>query len=128
MESPAPHQLPHQAWGCSQQGRSDKLSWHSCMVLPFFGLISAQSFPGPFLSKLFPAQPGAIPWRVEGCKSNLLWRLFRGSWGMQSLAELSMDCSPWAVPWEGNCEPGLFHLFTNFTLGHLGQVVALFPT
>lgn len=27
MESPAPHQLPPQAWECSQQGKGDKLSW-----------------------------------------------------------------------------------------------------
>lgn len=55
--------------GCSQQGRSDKLSWGTCMLFPFLGLVSAQASPEPSLSKyvhlptVFPAQHGAILWK-----------------------------------------------------------------
>lgn len=86
-----------------------------CLSLDSFLLSFSQDHLCPPMSKyiqlpkLLPAQLGAIPWRSEGCRSNLLWRLSRGSRGCNPLQ--SRAC---AVPWEGNWKQGLFHLFTNY--------------
>lgn len=99
MESPAPHQIPHQAWGCSQHGRSNKLSW---------GL---ELFPG--------GQKGAGQTCCGGCLGVL-----GGCSPLQSRA--------WTAPHELFHGKGTgsqdFSTCSLTTLGHLGQVVSLFPT
>ena len=183
MESPAPHQLPHQEWGpwlphtrcppapgadqqrpegwvqqrcggsalsfgdwpcraapwarkgslvhvagegqqvrsggCSQQGRSAKLSWGACMFLPFLGLVSAQASPGPSLS----TSPGCFQPNLE-----LFPGKAEGRRRAKPAVEAAWGCSGDAVPCraehglfpsklshgQGDWEPGLLCLVTNY--------------
>lgn len=104
--------------GCSQQGRSDKLSWGACVFLPFLGLTAGQASPGPSLSKyiylpkVFPAQLGASLWKYRRAQES----------------QTCCGCSGDAVPCgaehglfrsksshgQGDREPGLLCLVTNY--------------
>lgn len=75
--------------GCSQQGRSDKLSWGTCMLFPFLGLVSAQASPEPSLStspRCFQPNMELFSGRAGGRrKDKPAVRLLRGPQRTQSL-------------------------------------------
>jgi len=115
--------------GEGQQGRSDKLSWGACMLLPFLGLILAQASQESSLSTssgCFQPNLELLPGKAEERRR------------AKPAVEAACGCSGDAVPYgaehrlfpsksshgQGNGSQD-FSAWSQTTLGHLGQVVHL---